>query len=256
MKLLGKKHGKNVQGNGPDKKTHHNEELLFNYVFRFEDGEEHSFTINLDPESLLSVPQEPCKGHDWTKLGHNQCENCPLDAQHDPHCPAALSIAGLIQEFVDKFSYETAEITVHTKERNYFKVTTMQKAIASLMGILMPSSGCPVMANLRPMVRFHLPFANILETTFRTTSTYLLGQFFLMKNAETPDFSFEGLVEIYKNVNMVNRAMAKRIRSVAGKDASANALIILDIFALDVPLSIEDQIEGLRPFFSPYFESP
>ena len=52
---------------------------------------------------------------------------------------------------------------------------------------------------------------------------------------------------------MVNKAMAKRISSSAGKDASVNALIILDIFAIDVPLSIEKQIEELAPFFDPYF---
>ena len=55
-------------------------------------------------------------------------------------------------------------------------------------------------------------------------------------------------------VNMANKVMAKRIGSVAGKDASAHPLIILDIFALDVPLSIEEQIEDLEPFFSTYFE--
>ena len=41
---------------------------------------------------------------------------------------------------------------------------------------------------------------------------------------------------------------------MAGKDASVNALVILDIFALDIPLSIDDQIGELEPFFSPYFE--
>ena len=254
MKLFGKKEKKGAQGDTSATQPIHDEKLFFHYAFKFEDGEEHFLMIDLDPETLQYVPQESLKGDDWTRLEHNQCENCPLDAEHDPHCPVALSIKDLIKEFVDKFSYETAEITIHTNERTYFKVTTMQKAIASIMGILMASSGCPIMAKLRPMVRFHLPFATILETTFRTTSTYLLGQFFLKKEDKTPDFSFEGLVEIYKHVNMVNRAMAKRIRSIAGKDASANALIILDIFALDVPLSIEDQIEELRPFFSSYLE--
>jgi Domain of unknown function (DUF6901) len=56
-------------------------------------------------------------------------------------------------------------------ERSYFKKTTMQKGIVSLLGILLVSSGCPVMAKLRPMVRFHLPFASMLATTFRTTIT-------------------------------------------------------------------------------------
>jgi hypothetical protein len=129
----------------------------------------------------------------------------------------------------------------------------MQKGLSSILGILMVTSGCPIMDKLRPMVRFHLPFPSVLETTFRTTSTYLLGQFFLYKRGKEADFSFDGLVEIYRNVNIVNKGMSKRIRSMAGKDASVNALIILDIFAIGIPLRIEDQVAELEPFFRPYF---
>ena len=42
---------------------------------------------------------------------------------------------------------------------------------------------------------------------------------------------------------------------MAGKDASVNALIILDIFALDIPLSIDEQVGELEPFFKPYVDS-
>jgi len=140
------------------------------------------------------------------------------------HCPLALTIEGLVRTFIEKFSYETAQITVETNERIYFKETTMQKGLSSILGILMVSSGCPVMDKLRPMVRIHLPFASVLETTFRTTSTYLLGQFFLQKKGKAPDFTFEGLVDIYKHVNMVNNGMAKRIGSMSGKDAASTPL--------------------------------
>ena len=254
MKPFWKKEKKEGQDNVTDENSSANQFLTFDYHFKFEDGEEHSLEINLDPETLLFISNKPVTGDEWTSLEHHKCDNCPMDAEQDPNCLVALSIEALVKEFSDKFSYENAEITVHTKERTYFKTTTMQKVISSIMGILMVSSGCPVMGKLRPMVRFHLPFASLLETTFRTTSTYLLGQFFLQKNNKVADFSLAGLIEIYKDVNMVNKAMAKRIRSASGKDASANALIILDIFALDVPLSIEEQIEELRPLFSTYFE--
>jgi len=228
--------------------------VFFDYLFKFEDGTEKKIGIHLDPVTLEYLPQKSLTGDEWTRLENHQCESCPLDPKHDPHCPLALAIEDLVNFFQEKFSYETARISVHTNERTYFKDTTMQKGLSSIMGVLMVSSGCPVMAKLRPMVRLHLPFSSILETTFRTTSTYLLGQFFLKKRGKVSDFTFEGLLEIYKNVNMVNRSMADRIRSAAGKDASVNALIILDMFALDIPLSIEEQIEGIEPFFRPYFE--
>ncbi|MBW1705741.1 MAG: hypothetical protein JRJ86_11330 [Deltaproteobacteria bacterium] len=228
--------------------------VFFDYLFKFEDGTEKEIRIHLDPVTLKYLPKQPLTGDEWTRLENNQCESCPIDPKTHPHCPLALAIEDLVSVFKEKFSYESAEITVYTNERTYFKDTTMQKGLSSIMGILMVSSGCPVMAKLRPMVRLHLPFSSILETTFRTTSTYLLGQFFLKKKGKISDFTFEGLLEIYKNVNMVNRSMAERIRSAAGKDASVNALIILDMFALDIPLSIEEQIEDIEPFFRPYFE--
>jgi hypothetical protein len=228
--------------------------VFFEYLFKFEDGTETDIRIHLDPVTLEYLPQQSLSEDEWTMLENNKCESCPLDPNNSPHCPLALAIEDLVSVFREKFSYESAEITVHTNERTYFKDTTMQKGLSSIMGILMVSSGCPIMAKLRPMVRLHLPFSNVLETTFRTTSTYLLGQFFLKKRGKISDFTFEGLLEIYKNVNMVNRSMAERIRSAAGKDASVNALIILDMFALDIPLSIEEQVEEIEPFFQPYFD--
>ena len=249
MRPFGKREKTADQGDGSGRNAAHGEKLFFQYIFSFEDGQEHLFSANLDPETLMYIPQRPLHGDDWTRLEQNQCENCSLDAKSHPDCLVALTIKDLITAFADTFSYKTAEITVHTNERSYFKKTTMQKGIASLMGILMVSSGCPVMAKLRPMVRFHLPFASILETTFRTTSTYLLGQFFRKDTEKPPDFSFEGLLETYKDVNRVNQTIAKRIRSIAAEDATENALIILDILALDVALSIEDKIKELRPLF-------
>ena len=254
MKAFWKKGKKKNEGEASDKKSIPEDALFIHYLFRFKDETEQEIKIYLDPVTLQYLPQHPLTGDEWTRLGHHQCEECPLDTDHHPHCPLALSIEGLVSTFIEKFSYETAEITIQTNERTYFKDSTMQKGLISILGILMVSSGCPVMDKLRPMVRIHLPFASVLETTFRTTSTYLLGQFFLQKKGKTPDFTFEGLVEIYKHVNMVNNGMAKRIGSMAGKDASVNALIILDIFAQDIPLSIEDQIAEIEPFFSPYFE--
>ena len=251
MSAFGKKQKNVSQGEASGQHSEHREALVFDYVFAFENGEEHRFRVDLDPETLLYLPQKHLEGDNWTRLEHNQCENCSLDPKNHSDCPVALNIRDLIKAFADKFSYETADITVHTNERSYFKKTTMQKGVASLMGILMVSNECPVMSNLRPMVRFHLPFASILETTFRTTSTYLLGQFFHKDPDKTADFSFLGLLETYRNVNRVNQAVSKRIRSIAGEDATENALIILDILALDVVLSIEDQIEELKPFFIP-----
>ncbi len=235
------------QGGGADS-------LRFEYRFTFRDGSRKTIPIALEPESLKYIPQRQLEADAWTRLDFHQCRNCPLDPGEVSNCPVALSIKDLVAEFRDRVSHEKAEVRVETRERRYYEDTTMQRGLSSILGILMVTSGCPILDKLRPMVRFHLPFPSMLETTFRTTSTYLLGQFFLMKRGREADFTFQGLVDIYRGVKLVNKAMAARIRTLSSKDASVNALILLDLFAVDVPLSIEDQIADLEPFFQPYFE--
>ncbi|MFO7784507.1 MAG: DUF6901 family protein [Thermodesulfobacteriota bacterium] len=237
----------------PAGKTSDKAPLVFEYRFNFEDGSSKYIPIHLEADSLRYIPQREVTPDPWTRLEFHRCSNCSFDAENVPHCPIALSIKELISEFRERVSYEKAQVYVETRERTYYENTTMQRGLSSILGILMVSSGCPVMDKLRPMVRFHLPFPSIMETTFRTTSAYLLGQFFLMKRGRTADFTFHGLAEIYRNVKLVNRAMASRIRALSMKDASVNALILLDLFAVDVPMSIEDQIADLEPFFHTYF---
>lgn len=228
--------------------------LVFDYHFTFEDGSRKHIPIHLDPDTLKYLPQREVIPDSWTRLDFHQCINCSFDPETVPHCPVAISIKDLVSDFRDRVSHENAEVRVETRERTYFENTTMQRGLSSIMGILMVTSGCRVMDKLRPMVRFHLPFPSMMETTFRTTSAYLLGQFFLMKRGRAADFTFQGLAEIYRKVKLVNRAMASRIRALSLKDASVNALILLDLFAVDVPMSIEDQIADLEPFFHTYFD--
>jgi hypothetical protein len=113
----------------------------------------------------------------------------------------------------------------------------------------MVTSGCPVLSKLRPMVRFHLPFAAELETIARSTSMYLLGQYFVSQQGGTPDWSLQGLAANYQAAGLVNRAFAKRLRTAAPKDANVNALIRLHTFAQALPDTIENQLEELKFLF-------
>ena len=49
-------------------------------------------------------------------------------------------------------------------ERSFTLQLGARQAIISPLGIYMVTSGCPIMNKLRPMVRFHPPFATIAET--------------------------------------------------------------------------------------------
>ena len=150
-------------------------------------------------------------------------------------------------------SYNETEVVIESPERTYRHNTTVQKGLGSMMGIYMVTSGCPVMEVLKPMVRFHLPFASIEETVFRSIGTYLIGQYFSMKKGLPADFHLEKLREFYIEIQKVNVGIVKRLRPVITKDAFANAIISLDAFAKELPWSIEDDLENLEYLYKGYF---
>ena len=102
------------------------------------------------------------------------------------------------------------------------------------------------MSKLKPMVRFHLPFASVQETINRSVSSYLLGQYFNYKEGKEADWDLAGLKQSYKEIQTVNYGMAGRLRSISAKDANVNALIILDIFAKEMPETIDGSLNLLR----------
>ncbi len=226
-----------------------NEELKFEYTFEFDNSKTVHFTIQLDPTTLNYVPAKKPQTADWAKLDNEKCENCPLNSQEHPHCPIALNLVNILPEFSDLFSYEEAVITVKTPDRDFSAHTSLQRGLGSMLGIYMVSSGCPIMAKLKPMVRFHLPFASVEETIFRSASTHLMGQYFKNKKGLKPDWTLDGLTNIYKEVQKVNLAMADRLRSLQAKDANINALIVLDVFAKELPINIENSLEPLAYLF-------
>jgi hypothetical protein len=109
------------------------------------------------------------------------------------------------------------------------------------------------MEPLRPLVRFHLPFASMEETEFRIVSMYLVAQYFRDKNGKDADWQLAGLQEIYNKVKDVNIYFAKRLRSATSKDASVNALVILDCFAKAVPFAVKTTLSDYEKHFESYF---
>ena len=225
--------------------------LRIRYTFSFGGGASKTFEMVLDGETLELSPQKDLQKPEWTKLGFFPCENCPLDP-HTEHCPVAVNFSHIVSEFKDSVSHEKTSVTVETPERTYFKETTLQKGLSSIIGIYIVTSNCPVMDKLRPMVRFHLPFATPTETMFRTVATYLTGQFLLMHEGKKPDWELHKLVEIYKAVSVVNKGISRRISNASLKDANVNAVIILHSFGDAVPYFIENGLAEIRHLFEVY----
>ena len=228
--------------------------MKISYYFTFEDGTRKDFTVNLDPDSLNVVPSDDQARPEWTKLANCRCRHCELEENRVQYCPIAVNISEVVDFFKTYTSFDKVEVLVVTEERTYGKKTTVQKALGSLFGIYMAASGCPAMEKLKPMVRFHLPFATIEETVFRSAGTYLLGQYFLRKQGKQSDVNLVGLTDFYKGIQMVNRGMWERLREVVDKDAVNNAVVCLDMFAKQVPYAIEDSLEELEELFGVYWQ--
>jgi len=213
--------------------------MFYKYIIKFDSGKEKTIDIGLDPVTLNLLPKEPLEFPDWTLLDYGRCSVCTCDAASQKYCPVALNLAGVTRMFSDKASTMTVDVRVVTQEREYFKRTSLQSALSSVIGIYMVTSGCPVMEILKPMARHHLPFASLNETVYRSLSSYLLQQYFRKRKGLEPDWELTKLTRAYETIEILNVAMVDRIRRASEKDANYNAVIILDVFAKMVPLTIE-----------------
>lgn len=223
--------------------------LNIRYRFLFPDGREEVIEEKIDKLTMEAAADNPGTPPDWCRLDFHQCPNCPLQVETHPYCPLAAKLVKLTAAFQNARSFDEVEMEATTPERIVTKRTTAQRAVSSLMGLIMATSGCPHMEFLKPMARYHLPLATGEETIFRAVSTYLLAQYFRKKNDLSADFDLENLKKIYGEIRIVNVAMASRLRAVSEQDSAVNAVVLLDVFAKMLPYSIEDSLKEIRYLF-------
>lgn len=208
-------------------------------------------TFNLAFDNAIRlVDEQRYPPPDWARLEQHQCPNCSLNSAQAPHCPAALNLAPLVTSFEHLLSHDEVLLEVITQERKISQATTIQRAVSSLMGLLMAASDCPLTTFFKPMARFHLPLASEEETIYRAAATYMLTQYFRNRRGLVPDFALEGLNEIYRHIQEVNSAMAQRLRGSSKSDSSVNAIILLDMYAKAMPYAIKQALEELAYLFT------
>lgn len=231
------------------------EPINIRYSFRFGKELREVVELKLDPDTIELLDNIPDTLPDWTRLDFYQCPHCPLMVKDHPHCPVATNLVNVLERFDTKFSYTETHIVVTTKERMISQITTVQRGVSSLIGLVIAASGCPHTIFFKPMARFHLPLADDKETTYRAVSMYLLAQYFLKKEGKEIDFELKGLKEIYHNIQLVNHTVAQRLRVASKTDSVLNALVELDVYAQTLSLVIERSLDELRTLFSPYLAS-
>lgn len=231
-----------------------NEVITYKYVFAFDEDAPRSVEVRLDKANLqLQSEVDEAAAPQWTELTHSQCSNCPLKPEDSPRCPAAVSLVPVMKNFDQSIARKLVNVTVETVNRKYVKKTNLQEALGSLVGLLMVTSGCPVMAKLRPLALTHLPFATMDETNFRMLSMYLLAQFFVQKKTGEADWELKEFLTIHEEVRTVNQFFHERLASVGGQEGSPAALLILDLFSRSLSFSLEEgSLSEIKSVFEPY----
>ncbi len=219
------------------------------YVFHLGGGRSETIELVFSKQSLLLKGTEGRPREEWTDLGFHACRHCPLNAATSPACPFARALSAFIHRFDEFYSYEKAVIEVITPQRRVLAERPLQHGMASLIGLIGATSGCPHLAFFRPMARFHLPFATEEETLCRAFSFHLMGQYIHGGGDGQEPISLEGLCRHYEAAALVNQGMADRIRAAFTKDAVVNAIVILDTFAQAAPCVIEEKLDELRYIF-------
>jgi len=224
------------------------------YRFRRADGEERSYSVRLEPETCRLLPGDGAPRPAWAALEHHRCPDCTLLEADGACCPAALGLAGLLAFFGEAASYDEADVSVETGRRTYSKRVPLQDAAGSLIGLVMASSGCPVLDPLRPLAGVHLPFASEDETAFRLVGAYLLGQFLRAQEGEAPDWELAGLEGLFDRLERLNESFCRRLEAARrGRgDAGLNGVIILNTLAALTRMSIqEDSLARWRGLYKP-----
>ena len=216
------------------------------YKFIFENNRESIFTVDLDRNNK---DNPSCPDVEWTNLEFNKCSNCPLNSNEYKKCPPAVDVQFAMREFHSVLSTEIIKTYVESENRSYYKECDAQTALKALIGLMMATSSCPILKEMKGMAYYHLPFASIEETVFRSVSSYLLKQFFKSKENETPDWALEHLPSYFDQIQIVNSSFFERIKVASQADANLNAIVSFSSQSQLLSFAIEEYLDVLKKQF-------
>jgi hypothetical protein len=227
------------------------ETLRIRYGFDLPDGSKKHVDLCFDPANFRLSNAVPAEPPFWTELKFSQCANCPLNSEEHSHCPSALHMAPAVELLKELVSFDAVGVTVTQAERTVHAETSAQQALSSVLGLIMATSGCPWTDRLRPMARFHLPFASEAETVYRSVCMFLLARELLKHDLTGSGDSsgFAGLKDLYENLHVVNRDMSRRLGAATRTDPARNAMALLDSYTTLLPAALESQLTELEPLF-------
>lgn len=218
--------------------------MAIEYRITLDDEHQFSYRIELnreyDPELAQRTPA-------WTRLGHQQCSNCPLSSEQFSHCPAAVDLHRVIEDFHGLPAFKKVAVWVRTPEREYSKNLGLEEGLRALLGVIMATSACPLLGRLRPMAQHHLPFASNQEFILRAVSLYLTRQYFNMREGRLADWELKGLVRHFQQLKLVNQAFWQRIHDTCEGDSNLKAFLTFFSLSSSMTVTLETQLQKIRP---------
>ncbi|WP_017939234.1 DUF6901 family protein [Zestomonas thermotolerans] len=214
--------------------------------YRISLGGDYEFNYRIELERVYDrerIPAAPA----WTRLEYQQCSNCPLGREEYSHCPAALDLHRVIEDFRGLPAFQRASVWVRTPERDYHKETGLEEGLRALLGVIMATSACPMLAKLKPMAHNHLPFASNQEFVLRAVSLYLARQYFNLREGRRPDWELKGLVRVFQQLQLVNQAFWQRIHDTCEGDSNLKAFLTFFSMSSSITYSLETQLQKIRP---------
>lgn len=173
----------------------------------------------------------------WTELDSHKCDGC---AHTGSHCPAAVDLLPVVDALRDLKSIERTVVHVKFAGREVRRETDLQELVRSVVGLVLATSSCPALRQMKPLARLHQPFATFEETLFRAVSLHLVRAWFDHVDGKTADFDLAGLRHHYEDMGRINQGLARRIRSLGSGDAGVNGLIQL----FSMSMCVSDELDG------------
>jgi len=223
--------------------------MSIEYRFKFNDSKQEDLSYEVDISKNSNEHLRTAQPAKWTKLENEQCVNCPYKVGEVEHCPAALDIEKVVNDFSQLPGYKKIDIEVITSERTISKHTGVEQGLRSLLGLIMANSSCPILKKLKPMTHTHLPFASQNEFIIRSVESYLMRQYFLHQESKTGDWDLNELIELNKQLQLVNQAIWQRIHVACQNDSNLKALLNFFTLSSSVTNSLEAQLQNIKPFF-------
>ena len=214
------------------------------YHFEMEDGLARAFEV------AVNRSMTPRKGTaTWTQLKHHKCSVCPLREQNFSHCPAAVDIEVVVTAFNDLLNHDDVHVVVSLPNgREVHRDCKPAEALSSLLGLILASSACPILSQLKGLALHHLPFASADESMSRFVGAYLIGQYHEAQQGRAASWDLDGLKSFLKQLASLNRDLIKRLEVASAHNPSLVGIRLLLTQSVNMQQDTEAWSEQVAQF--------